>query len=84
MLGKSKNTENSTNKKSSTSLVEKKENPAPVIKKGKTRITIIYDTGYSNELYIRGKGANLSWEQGQLLKNIGHDEWIYETNVPFT
>ncbi len=54
-------------------------------KKGadKTRITIKYDVGYPNQLFIRGKGANLSWEKGQLLKNIKHDEWVWESESSF-
>jgi hypothetical protein len=50
----------------------------------KTRLTIKYDVGYPNQFYIRGQGANLSWDQGQLLKNVKPDEWVWETDVPFT
>lgn len=50
----------------------------------KTRITINYDAGFPNGLYLRGHGANLSWDKGILLKNVKADEWIWETNVPFT
>jgi hypothetical protein len=50
----------------------------------KTRITLKFDVGFSNALYLRGQGANLSWEKGILLKNVNADEWIWETNVPFT
>lgn len=50
----------------------------------KTRITLNYDVGFSNTLYVRGQGANLSWEKGIMLKNIKADEWVWETNVPFT
>ena len=55
-------------------------------KKGgaKTRVTVKYDVGFSNQLSIRGKGANLNWEKGQPLKNVKPDEWIWETDVPFT
>lgn len=55
-------------------------------KKGayKTRITIKYDVGFHNQLFIRGKGANLSWDKGQPLKNIKHDEWLWETDANFT
>lgn len=49
-----------------------------------TRITIKYDIGYSNQLTIRGKGANLNWERGQPLKNVQADEWIWETDAPFS
>lgn len=50
----------------------------------KTRLTIKYDAGFPNQLYIRGKGANLSWEKGQLLKNTKPDEWVWETDAHFT
>lgn len=50
----------------------------------KTRITIKYDTGFSNQIYVRGKGANLSWEKGQPLKNTKSDEWVWETDAQFT
>ncbi len=50
----------------------------------KTKITIKYDTGFSNHFTIRGKGANLNWEKGQPLKNVKQDEWVWETDAPFT
>lgn len=54
-------------------------------KKGPTtRVTIKYDVGFPNSIYIRGKGANLNWNKGIPLKNVKHDEWIWETDVPFT
>lgn len=85
MVFKTKNTENKSEKEtSSKAIIEKKSYPTPDLKKGKTRITIKYDAGYPNDLYIRGKGANLSWEKGQKLKNSNHDEWIWETDLPFT
>ncbi len=49
----------------------------------KTRITVKYDAGFPNQLYIRGSGANLSWEKGILLQNVKPDEWVWETNLPF-
>ncbi|WP_068466889.1 hypothetical protein [Candidatus Protochlamydia phocaeensis] len=50
----------------------------------KTRLTIKYDVGYNNQLYIRGKGANLNWEKGQPLKNVKADEWTWETDQHFS
>ena len=50
----------------------------------KTRITIKYDVGFNNTLYLRGKGANLSWDKGIILKNVKADEWVWETDTPFT
>ncbi len=49
----------------------------------KTRVTIKYDAGFPNQLYIRGKGANLSWDKGQPLKNTKPDEWVWETDAHF-
>lgn len=50
----------------------------------KTRIIIKYDVGFNNQLHIRGKGANLNWEKGQLLKNVKADEWMWETDAHFS
>ena len=49
-----------------------------------TRVTIRYDVGLNNNLHIRGCGAGLSWDRGVLMKNVGPDEWIWETNLPFS
>lgn len=49
----------------------------------KTRITVKYDVGFNNALYIRGQGGPLSWDKGLELKNIGWDEWVWESNVLF-
>jgi len=49
----------------------------------KTRVIILFDTGFGNHLTIRGKGANLTWERGIPLHNSKTDEWIWETNTPF-
>jgi hypothetical protein len=51
---------------------------------GKTKITVKYDVGFSNQIFIRGKGAHLSWDKGQPLKNVKPDEWVWETDVSFT
>lgn len=65
-----------------------KENPSNIDttkKKGpNTRIIVKYDVGFNNSIYLRGDGADLSWERGIMLKNVKSDEWIWETNVPFT
>lgn len=54
-------------------------------KKGpKTKIIVKYDTGFPNNLYIRGNGANLRWDKGVLLKNTKEDEWVWETNDLFS
>ena len=38
------------------------------------------DVGYGNTLYIRGEGANLSWQKGIPLKNLSATEWAFETS----
>jgi hypothetical protein len=49
-----------------------------------SRIKVKYDVGFNNNLYIRGNGPGLSWEQGALMKNVGPDEWVWETSQPFS
>lgn len=46
------------------------------------KIIIKYDVGFSNSLYIRGTGGNLSWTSGKPLKNSKADEWIWEPTGP--
>lgn len=53
-------------------------------KKTKTKVIIHYDVGFANFLSMRGNGANLNWDRGITLKNTRPDEWIWETDVPFT
>lgn len=62
----------------------KKESHLDKKSAAKTRVTIKFDVGFPNQLYIRGKGANLSWDKGQPLLNIKADEWLWETEAPFT
>jgi hypothetical protein len=50
----------------------------------KTRITIKYDVGFNNELYLRGHGCELSWDKGIPMKNIKNDEWVWETHRHFS
>lgn len=50
----------------------------------KTRILVKYDVGFNNSITIRGKGAGLNWDRGLSLKNIKNDEWVWETDTPFT
>lgn len=52
-------------------------------KKQASKITIKYDVGFKNSLYIRGSGAGLSWQKGKLMKNIGADTWVWETDADF-
>ena len=48
-----------------------------------TKICIKYDVGFSNDLYVRGEGAGLNWDKGIPCKNIGPDEWVWETSKKF-
>jgi hypothetical protein len=50
----------------------------------KTRITVKYDIGFGRMLFLRGRGANLSWDKGVALKNMSADEWVWETDTPFS
>lgn len=52
--------------------------------KQKTRVIVKCDVGFHNQVYIRGKGSNLCWEKGLLLKNIKSDEWVWETEGDFS
>lgn len=53
-------------------------------KKKVTKITIKYDVGFNNIVYIRGEGADLSWKKGKPLKNVKADEWVWESDKPFS
>jgi hypothetical protein len=57
----------------------------PEKKKGAstTRVIVKYDVGFGNALYIRGKGANLNWDKGIMLRNVKPNEWHWETDLPF-
>ncbi len=48
-----------------------------------TRVVIHCDVGFNNSIFIRGSGANLSWDKGILLQNTRHDEWVWETDKSF-
>ena len=47
------------------------------------RVIIKYDVGFGNVLFIRGRGAGLSWDKGISLKNEGSSEWIWEPEQTF-
>jgi hypothetical protein len=47
-------------------------------------IKVLIDVGFGNKLFLRGSGANLSWDVGIPLKNIGPNEWIWETRLSFS
>ena len=47
--------------------------------KPQTIIVANVDVGFGNFLYIRGEGAGLSWEKGQMMECVGDDEWFWST-----
>lgn len=40
-----------------------------------TKIIAQIDVGYGNELYVRGDGAGLSWNQGRRMQCVANDRW---------
>lgn len=51
----------------------------------KTKIVVNCNCGFPNGLYIRGEGIKgLSWDKGILMKCTKDDEWVWETDVPFS
>jgi hypothetical protein len=52
----------------------------PTKKALKTSIIARVDVGFGNQLYIRGTGADLSWEEGLPLENVSAYEWTFATN----
>lgn len=58
---------------------------AKTAKETKTKIIAHIDCGFTNNLYIRGEGiSSLSWEKGVLMKNVGPNEWTWESDRPFS
>ena len=52
---------------------------------GKTRVVVQVDNNFSSRLYVRGEGlSELSWEKGIELKHEKENEWVFETDTPFT
>jgi len=45
----------------------------------KTTVIARVDVGFGNSLYIRGEGAELSWDKGILLDNVSPYEWSFDT-----
>lgn len=89
----------SANKKAAKPSMNPKQDPNPAKKvkpevshqvphekpKAKTRITAHFDCGFPNNLFIRGEGISLlSWEKGVVMNNISPNEWVWETDRPFS
>ena len=52
---------------------------SPTKKALKTSIIARVDVGFGNQLYIRGTGADLSWDKGLPLENVSAYEWAFAT-----
>lgn len=48
-----------------------------------TRITVKFDAGQGNQLFIRGNGPGMTWDEGIPLTNVGSDLWVFETQLEF-
>jgi len=46
-----------------------------------SRVLVKYNAGWGNQLFIRGAGADLSWEKGVPMQCVGEDEWLWEQLV---
>ncbi len=53
---------------------------APVRVEPTTTIIARIDAGFGNDIYLRGSGAGLSWEEGALMENTRSDEWVWQSN----
>lgn len=69
--------------KTTTAKPAAAETATPKKTQQKTKITVKFDAGFPNQLYIRGKGANLNWNKGEKLQNVKPDEWVWETASNF-
>jgi hypothetical protein len=58
---------------------------SPCSCKTKTTLIIKCNSGFPNNLFLRGEGiAELNWEKGVKMENIKADEWRWETSASFT
>lgn len=66
-------------KKVAVTKVPTKKATKKVAPKKPATTTIIanVDVGFGNSLYIRGEGADLSWENGTALENVSPYEWVF-------
>jgi hypothetical protein len=54
-------------------------------KSTKTKVVAHIDCGFTNNLFIRGEGvSSLSWDKGIQMKNTGPNEWVWESDRPFS
>lgn len=51
----------------------------------KTRIVVQVDPTFPSTIFLRGEGlSDLSWEKGVQLTHEKPDEWVFETDAPFS
>lgn len=51
----------------------------------KTRIVVQLNADFPSPIYLRGEGlSELSWEKGIAMQHTKPDEWVFETETPFT
>jgi len=58
--------------------------PAPVLARTPvfTTITAHIDIGFGNAMYLRGEGADLSWDRGTLMNCVADNCWSLELAEP--
>ncbi len=69
-------------KKAPAKAAPKRTTVAPSAKSkssARTTITARVDVGFGNDLYLRGEGAGLSWDEGTLMENTSPYEWTFTT-----
>ena len=44
-----------------------------------TTIIAKVDAGFGNQVYLRGNSSGLTWDAGDLMENIGSDEWVWKS-----
>lgn len=88
---KSATKKSATKKSTAKKKVARKKAPAKKVAAKKTKkatptttIMARVDVGFGNELYLRGEGGGLSWDQGVLMECKEADEWTWNTDQATT
>lgn len=69
-----------------TAYVFTADSPAPYTppERTVTTIRVHYDTGYGNDMYLRGSSYPFWWDSGRKMYNVNSDTWVYEIErIPF-
>ena len=82
MAGKAKKTEQKPVKVEKKCATRKCAKKAVKADKKVTRVIAKINVGWGNSLFIRGAGAELSWDKGIAMQCVGDDEWLWEQLVP--